>query len=87
MSVLVDQNRQRERKKRAKKRENDETDDEHTSSDDDPHESGTGILEFSPDKAGLDVTPANYNFGPSQPTRDKRHSTTLAGIAGNLPQF
>jgi len=25
-------------------------------------ESGTGILEFSPNKAGLDVTPANYHF-------------------------
>lgn len=25
-------------------------------------QSGTGILEFSPAKAGQDVTPANYNF-------------------------
>lgn len=24
--------------------------------------SGTGILEFSPDKAGQDVTPANFDF-------------------------
>ncbi|KAG1661759.1 Potassium voltage-gated channel subfamily H member 7 [Nymphon striatum] len=27
-----------------------------------PHSSGKGILEFSPDKAGRDVTPANYKF-------------------------
>lgn len=25
-------------------------------------QSGTGILEFSPAKAGQDITPANYNF-------------------------
>ena len=87
---LVDQNRQRERKKRAKKRDNDQTDEDHTSSDDDDHhqESGVGILEFSPAKAGLDVTPANYDFAPpTQIPRDKRHSGTLAGIAGNLSKF
>ena len=25
-------------------------------------ESGHGILEFSPEKAGLDITPANFDF-------------------------
>ena len=59
-----------------------------SSDDDDDHrESGTGILEFSPDKAGMDITPANYNFTQSQPHRDKRHSGTLAGIAGNCLAF
>ena len=41
-------------------------------------ESGVGILEFSPDKAGRDVTPANYDFRD----RDKRQSGTLSSIAG-----
>ncbi|CAN7996691.1 unnamed protein product, partial [Ixodes pacificus] len=38
--------------------------------------SGRGILEFSPDKAGRDVTPANYDFqeaaGSRSPTSDGR---------------
>ena len=37
---------------------------------------GSGILEFSPEKAGLDVTPANYNFGRSKPVRQE---SSLAG--------
>ena len=49
-----------------------------TEEEDDRLESGTGILEFSPDKAGRDVTPANYDFRE----REKRHSGTLSSIAG-----
>ncbi len=50
-----------------------------------PRESGVGILEFSPEKAGMDVTPANYEFaGPAPvPPREKRHSGTFSTIAGN----
>jgi hypothetical protein len=33
-------------------------------SDEDLRQSGVGILEFSPLKAGMDVTPANLDFGP-----------------------
>ena len=44
------------------------------SSDEDVYSpSGGGILVFSPDKAGLDVTPANFNFGDR--TTEKRSST------------
>lgn len=46
-------------------------------------ESGVGILEFSPDKAGRDVTPANYDFRE----REKRHSGTLSSIAGEDQSF
>ncbi|CAN7996494.1 unnamed protein product, partial [Ixodes hexagonus] len=51
--------------------------------------SGRGILEFSPDKAGRDVTPANYDFqeaaGSRSPTSDgRRHRNgTLNSIAGS----
>ena len=44
-------------------------------------ESGTGILEFSPDKAGMDVTPANYDF-PDPKEKEKRNSGTFSSIAG-----
>jgi hypothetical protein len=43
-----------------------------------PPKSGQGILEFSPEKAGMDVTPANFDF----PEREKRHSHTFTSIAG-----
>ncbi|XP_042150296.1 potassium voltage-gated channel subfamily H member 7 [Ixodes scapularis] len=52
--------------------------------------SGRGILEFSPDKAGRDVTPANYDFqeaaGSRSPTSDgRRHRNgTLNSIAGAI---
>ena len=43
--------------------------------------SGTGILEFSPEKAGQDVTPANYQF--SERDRERRHTAgTFSSIAG-----
>lgn len=44
--------------------------------------SGNGILEFSPQKAGLDVTPANLDFGDME----KKQTTpaTLSLIAGGL---
>ena len=41
---------------------------------------GRGILVFSPEKAGQDVTPANYTFPEN--SKEKRHSTTLTSIAG-----
>ena len=41
--------------------------------------SGTGILEFSPQKAGMDVTPANYEF-PLKPVRTR--SATINSISG-----
>ena len=55
------------------------------SSDDDemPRNSGTGILEFSPDKAGLDVTPANFDFHRAKgPEKKAQHPGTLSTIAG-----
>lgn len=57
-------------------------------------ESGRGILEFSPEKAGLDVTPANYDFqeghhggaiGSRSPsTEPRRRNGTLNSIAGAI---
>ena len=44
-------------------------------------ESGTGILEFSPTKAGQDVTPANFDF--DRQTKEIQKATSrLASIAG-----
>ncbi|XP_060533473.1 potassium voltage-gated channel subfamily H member 6 isoform X3 [Cylas formicarius] len=45
----------------------------------DESESGHGILEFSTDKAGQDVTPLNLDFG-----EEKRRSSTLNSITGML---
>jgi hypothetical protein len=42
--------------------------------------SGAGILEFSPEKAGMDVTPANFKF--ERDKAEKRHSGALSSIAG-----
>jgi hypothetical protein len=51
------------------------------SSDEDIRESGAGILEFSTAKAGLDITPANYDF---QMREDKkRGGAGLSNLAGN----
>lgn len=44
----------------------------------DESESGHGILEFSTDKAGQDVTPINLDFG-----EEKRRSSTLNSITGS----
>ena len=57
-------------------------DDDGGSSDDELYTpSGGGILTFSPDKAGLDVTPANFDFARSN--HDKRSSTgAFAQITG-----
>jgi len=41
--------------------------------------SGTGILEFSPAKAGQDITPANYSF-PKKP--GKKKSSIPSSLAG-----
>ena len=43
--------------------------------------SGIGILEFSPDRAGMDVTPANLYEGSPDRTTGK-HSTRLSTVAG-----
>lgn len=43
----------------------------------DESESGHGILEFSTEKAGQDVTPLNLDFG-----EEKRRSSTLNSITG-----
>jgi hypothetical protein len=51
------------------------------SSDDDYRESGVGILEFSPEKAGLDVTPANFHFS-NKNFEKKRHSGTFTQLTG-----
>lgn len=51
------------------------------SSDDEMRESGAGILEFSPAKAGQDVTPANYDFDKNG---KKKSSSGLASIAGKM---
>ncbi|CAG9857438.1 unnamed protein product [Phyllotreta striolata] len=45
----------------------------------DESESGHGILEFSTDKAGQDVTPLNLDFG-----EEKRRSSTFNSITGML---
>ncbi|KAH9529763.1 Potassium voltage-gated channel sub H member 7 [Dermatophagoides farinae] len=37
---------------------------------------GIGILEFSPEKAGLDVTPANYNFPKAKSKQQEGNSLT-----------
>nr|QTA73550.1 potassium voltage-gated channel protein Erg [Scolopendra subspinipes] len=50
------------------------------------HHSGTGILEFSPDKAGQDVTPANYDFRDSDKTNSMRLSSiTVSGYEPPSP--
>lgn len=49
-------------------------------SDEDIRESGGGILEFTPAKAGLDMTPANFDFETKD---DKKKATTgLSSLAG-----
>lgn len=47
-----------------------------------PSHSGSGILEFSPEKAGLDVTPANYNFPVK--VRNKLENSSLAGVCSKI---
>ena len=55
-------------------------------SDEEIRESGAGILEFSPAKAGQDVTPANYNFQPKERKRSSGGFTHLAGEK-QIPYF
>lgn len=50
------------------------------SSDEEIRESGAGILEFSPAKAGQDVTPANFDFQPRD--KEKKLSSGFPYIAG-----
>ncbi|KAL3831234.1 hypothetical protein ACJMK2_023011, partial [Sinanodonta woodiana] len=51
------------------------------SSDEDTRESGAGILEFSPAKAGQDITPANLDFGPRERKRSSVGFSSIAGLA------
>jgi hypothetical protein len=44
--------------------------------------SGHGILEFSTDKAGQDVTPLNLEFGEEDKQQHKSSSGALNSIAG-----
>lgn len=53
------------------------------SSDEEIRESGAGILEFSPAKAGQDVTPANFDFQPRD--KEKKQSSGFPYIAGKFP--
>ncbi|UXI20462.1 Proteasome subunit beta type-2 [Sarcoptes scabiei] len=47
------------------------------------HHNGIGILEFSPEKAGLDVTPANFDFPKAaKPKSD----TSITGMIDHLKQ-
>ena len=46
-----------------------------------PSHSASGILEFSPEKAGLDVMPANYNFPKVRP---KTENPSLTGMIEQL---
>ncbi|XP_044260512.1 potassium voltage-gated channel unc-103-like isoform X4 [Tribolium madens] len=48
----------------------------------DESESGHGILEFTTEKAGQDVTPINLDFG-----EEKKRSSTLNSITGMLSQL
>ncbi|XP_055947340.1 potassium voltage-gated channel subfamily H member 2-like isoform X4 [Argiope bruennichi] len=68
------------RARRRRRRPRPPSSDEGTgfSDEEDRRYSGMGILEFSPTKAGQDVTPANLNFGQRQ------RSGTLHSIAGLL---
>ena len=52
------------------------------SSDDDIHESGAGILEFSPAKAGQDVTPAT--FADFEKKDEKKQQSGFTSIAGRV---
>uniref|UniRef100_T1IRM0 Cyclic nucleotide-binding domain-containing protein n=1 Tax=Strigamia maritima TaxID=126957 RepID=T1IRM0_STRMM len=53
-------------------------------SDEEHRQSGTGILEFSPEKAGRDVTPANFYF--DRPER-KKSGAGLSSITGIFNQL
>ncbi|XP_037088722.1 potassium voltage-gated channel subfamily H member 2-like [Pollicipes pollicipes] len=47
-----------------------------------PDESGAGILEFSPDKAGQDVTPLNLDFGEQK--EKEKPMNSIAGVFSNI---
>lgn len=47
-------------------------------------QSGTGILEFSPAKAGQDITPADYTFEPRK--NRKKSVSNLAGRSDGRSQ-
>lgn len=66
-------------------------------SEEEMRQSGGGILEFSPLKAGQDVTPANLDFGqthhhhhhyhnhhPAHDEKERKRSSGLATITGDV---
>ncbi|KAK3587810.1 hypothetical protein CHS0354_019676 [Potamilus streckersoni] len=57
------------------------------SSDEETRESGAGILEFSPAKAGQDITPANLDFGPRERKRSSVGFSSIAGALTSVNQF
>ena len=57
---------------------------EYQSDEDDViRESGAGILEFTPAKAGMDMTPANFNF-ESKDDKKKLTTSGLSSLAGEI---
>jgi len=47
-------------------------------------QSGTGILQFSTEKAGLDVTPAHFYTGPVE--HERCYTSAFSSVAGWLQQ-
>lgn len=45
---------------------------------------GIGILEFSPEKAGLDVTPANYNFPKAKCKQQQQQQQEGNSLTGKI---
>ncbi|XP_069110947.1 voltage-gated inwardly rectifying potassium channel KCNH6-like isoform X2 [Argopecten irradians] len=54
------------------------------SSEDEIQESGAGILEFSPNKAGQDITPANFEFDSKDDKKRPGFSSIAAGALANV---
>ncbi|XP_021374212.1 potassium voltage-gated channel subfamily H member 6-like [Mizuhopecten yessoensis] len=54
------------------------------SSEEEIQESGAGILEFSPNKAGHDITPANFEFDSKDDKKRPGFSSIAAGALANV---
>ena len=48
--------------------------------------SGTGILEFSPNMAGQDVTPVNLDFASKRPKKTVNTNSSFQTLAGKLKE-
>lgn len=60
------------------------------SSEEEIRQSGVGILEFSPLKAGQDVTPANLEFGHASHNhheKERKRSSGFSTLTGNGVQY